>query len=429
MMPSPLKIPGRGPGSVASNFQDDATESALSAPMSSSALMLSKLKEAASLAISVTTGRKPVYGAKERNLTNIIPGFGYALMDVFENEFVNMDSISKRGTTIVEENASPFASPHKSAKKRDKSMSKDEYRKFRREQRLKQIEDFEAREQQAPEQFALVKIKTSIGKHPVINYLSPFTNDEVVEAKKHLINHWRRDPSKPTVRALSPSKKPGQPQFKIDLTEAKDEDPTAEKQDDAVPADDKSTKAANEVLLPKTRGAGGIWLAQDDFPCAFQHIIVYHNVNKYSHCELHQDIWENAAEPYLANEKEIYVKLELDQEAVDSLKAAQQEARMIGVQPTRKPAEEGDAAEESKDPTTPTEAGNFQAHKTSDTHSLPGELTHPVPLLDKILIGYAPYPTNKPHGTLPRYQTRFRQVDCEIEGAAEKDLPLVERNF
>lgn len=245
MMPSPLKI--KGPGSV-SNYapEDDATESALSAPMSSSALMLSKLKEAASLAISVTTGRKPVYGAKERNLTNIIPGFGYALMDVFENEFVDMDSISKRGsTTIVEENASPFASPHKSAKKRDKSMSKDEYRKYRREQRLKQIEDFEAREQLPPEQFALVKVKTSIGKHPVINYLSPFTNDEIVDAKKHLINHWRRDPNKPTVRALSPSKKPGQPSFKIDLTEAKPVDDQAEKQDDAVPAEDKSAKASN----------------------------------------------------------------------------------------------------------------------------------------------------------------------------------------
>ena len=134
------------------------------------------------------------------------------------------------------------------------------------------------------------------------------------------------------------------------MTEAKDED-AVEKQDDAVPADDKSANGANvnETLLPKTRGAGGIWLTQDDFPSAFQHIIVYHNVKKYSHFELHQDVWENATEPYLANEKEIYVKLELVQEAVDSLKAAQQETRMIGVQRPQKPPEEGDAAEESKE--------------------------------------------------------------------------------
>ena len=134
-MPSPLKL--GGPGSVSNYHVPDDDESAVSGCASSSALMLSKLKEAASLAISVTTGRKPVYGAKQRDLTNIIPGFGYALMDVFENEFVDMDGISKRNSTIIEENASPFASPHKSPKKRDKSMSKDEYRRFRREQRLK----------------------------------------------------------------------------------------------------------------------------------------------------------------------------------------------------------------------------------------------------------------------------------------------------
>ena len=57
--------------------------------------MLRKLKDAASLAISVTTGRKPAFGAKEKSLTNIIPGFGYALMDVFENEFVDMSTITK----------------------------------------------------------------------------------------------------------------------------------------------------------------------------------------------------------------------------------------------------------------------------------------------------------------------------------------------
>lgn len=62
---------------------------------SSSKMMLNKLKDAASLAISVTTGRKPAFAMKEKSLTNIIPGFGYALVDQFENEFVDMESISK----------------------------------------------------------------------------------------------------------------------------------------------------------------------------------------------------------------------------------------------------------------------------------------------------------------------------------------------
>lgn len=82
-----------GPGSFEETMSEP--DSATSFP-SSSKMMLRKLKEAASLAISVTTGKKPQFGFKERNLTNIIPGFGYALMDVFENEFVDMDSISRQ---------------------------------------------------------------------------------------------------------------------------------------------------------------------------------------------------------------------------------------------------------------------------------------------------------------------------------------------
>ena len=174
--------------------------------------MLTKLKDAASLAISVTTGRKPSFGAKEKSLTNIIPGFGYALMDVFENEFVEMESIQKSNTQIVEENLSPFASPNKSRSKRDKSIGKDEHKKQRKEQRRKEMEEYEKKESQPPPQYQFVKIKTSIGKHPVINYLSTFTNDEIQEGKKHKINKWRRDPSKPVVlpynnRSPSPNKK------------------------------------------------------------------------------------------------------------------------------------------------------------------------------------------------------------------------------
>jgi hypothetical protein len=168
---------------------------------SSSKIMLNKLKDAASLAISVTTGRKPAFGVKEKSLTNIIPGFGYALMDVFENEFVEMESIQKLGNKqqIEEENSSPFASPSKSRAKRDKSVGKDENKKNRKEQKKKDMEEYELKERTAPTQYAFVKIKTSIGKHPVINYLSTFTNDEIQEGKKHLINKWRRDPSKAVV--------------------------------------------------------------------------------------------------------------------------------------------------------------------------------------------------------------------------------------
>ena len=73
--------------------------------------MLSKLKNAASMAISVTTGRKLTI-KKNANASNIIPGFGYALMDIFENDFVDMDSIVK-AKDVIEEVKSPFKSPTK----------------------------------------------------------------------------------------------------------------------------------------------------------------------------------------------------------------------------------------------------------------------------------------------------------------------------
>ena len=96
---------------------------------------------------------------------------------------------------------------------------------MRREQRKKEQEEREKKEKEPPQQYAFVKIKTSIGKHPVINYLSTFTNDEIQEGKKHLVNRWRRDPSKPLVQPYrSPSpKKTGAGdanRFKIDINEA-----------------------------------------------------------------------------------------------------------------------------------------------------------------------------------------------------------------
>ena len=54
--------------------------------------MLGKLKNISSMAISVTTGKK-LQIKKNPLQSNVIPGFGYALMDIFENQYVDMESI------------------------------------------------------------------------------------------------------------------------------------------------------------------------------------------------------------------------------------------------------------------------------------------------------------------------------------------------
>jgi hypothetical protein len=383
--------------------------------------MLRKFKEAASLAISVTTGRKPSFGPKEKSLTNIIPGFGYALMDVFENEFVDMASISKSGAQIAEEQASPFASPAKSRGKRDKSVSKEDHRRQRREQRRKEQEERDRRELEPPTQHAFVKIKTSIGKHPVIDYLSTFTNDEITEGKKHLLNHWRRDPSKPVLqpnRSASPGKRgAGEAgSFKIDVNEAKRGLAATQQQDAAEPrASAGGGEASSEVLLPRVRAPGGIWLAQTDFPHAFQHVIVYRNPKKYSHLEVHQDIWENGAEPYVSNLSEVYIKLELDPEAIERVRQDERVYARIGIQG----AQGGQADETARQQPGGEEAkgdeGALTGRAGEDGQLLPGERPKAPAEHDDILLACAPYPSNKAVDVLPRYLTRVRQVNCSTE--------------
>lgn len=53
--------------------------------VTSSGRMLNRLRDAATMAISVTTGRKLNIASKSSSSSNVITGFGYALMDIFEN--------------------------------------------------------------------------------------------------------------------------------------------------------------------------------------------------------------------------------------------------------------------------------------------------------------------------------------------------------
>lgn len=51
-------------------------------------------------------------------------------------------------------------------------------------------------------------------------------------------------------------------------------------------------------------------------------MIVYHNINKFENKEFYQDIWSDAQTPYLSNEKDIYLKMTVDPEAVEKAKQA-----------------------------------------------------------------------------------------------------------
>lgn len=266
------------------------------------------------MAISVTTGKK-LSISKTSNNTNVITGYGYALMDVFENQFVDMDSIVKKKIEIVEVK-SPFLSPAR--KRRDKTMSKDEQKKKRREEKKREQEEKERREREPPKQYSLIKIKTSVGRYPVMNYLSQFTADEIAEAKRCLLNHMRR-PLEPEIMISPTSTTKHQRMagehgaFHLNVQAL---DNNAQNQSQQQLEEVKQEEEKKPLIEPMTRAAGGVWIASSDFPHSFQHLIVYHNINKFTHIQKYQEKWIDVNQPYLSNEKDIVLKLEIDEEAI-----------------------------------------------------------------------------------------------------------------
>ena len=65
---------------------------------------------------------------------------------------------------------------------------------MRKEERRLALEEFERREREAPKQHSLLQIKTAVTRYPTINYVQPFTNEEIMEGKKCLLNHIKRTP-------------------------------------------------------------------------------------------------------------------------------------------------------------------------------------------------------------------------------------------
>lgn len=181
------------------------------------------------MAISVTTGNK-LDIKKNPYASNIIPGFGYSVLDVFENQYVDMESIAQ--TKIVEEESkSPFKSPQKSRRQTEafgltiKEATSEGYspvKSFRGSSPTKSMRRvtskerrafYEEQEQLPPKQYQLIQVKTAVTRYPAINCVSPFTNEEIMEGKRCLLNHYKRTPEAQQRRRtmianqLSPSKR------------------------------------------------------------------------------------------------------------------------------------------------------------------------------------------------------------------------------
>lgn len=86
------------------------------------------------------------------------------------------------------------------------------------------------------------------------------------------------------------------------------------------------------------RANGGVWIHSSDIPHAFQHLIVYHNLSTFKKTEVYSDIWQVQDQPYIANEKDIYIKMTVDEELFSQYKsehkiaATQTYDKVFGVQ-------------------------------------------------------------------------------------------------
>ena len=81
-------------------------------------------------------------------------------------------------------------------------QSREDLRKARREERKAALEEFERKEREAPKQYQLLQIKTAVTRYPTINYIQPFTNEEILEGKKCLLNHLKRTPEAEAARQV-----------------------------------------------------------------------------------------------------------------------------------------------------------------------------------------------------------------------------------
>jgi hypothetical protein len=113
---------------------------------------------------------------------------------------------------------------------------------------------------------------------------------------------------------------------------------------------------------------------------------VYHNLKSFQHCEYYNELWTNPTQFFANNEKDIYIRLDLNEDSFAKWKEANK------IEPSRTLAD----LVAGKRPEPLEEAKRW-----------PGEVDPIPPNPDQLLLAFAPFPTKKPYPVIPRYFTRF----------------------
>lgn len=284
------------------NQEDKAGSEAAdpNAPGLSGSRALLRYKRLSNMAISVTTGKK-FKDCKERP-TNVVKGFGYALMDSFENEGFDMTySIREDYDMYIEKNS--IYSVEKKRKRR--AIATDDQKK-----RVKDSDTMSRRSSRISHRqlrkFQFVKVKSSVVKIPAINAVCPFTNEEITMAKKCIINKLERRPDYDKKRFDQESKKGEQEVKEISNTNEKHE----KEEKNSEMSKQEEGEEENQVFIdPKPRATGGLWMDVNDMVHSFQYLLIFHNPTSYASKVCHQDLWKNSNEFFIPNENKICLKV------------------------------------------------------------------------------------------------------------------------
>ena len=304
---SPKKMIGVGPSGLLSSGQRN----------------LLKMRKYANMALSVTSGKK-LNDSKDKP-SYVIGGFGYSMLDIFENDNFDMTYVVKEDKDLIEEARSPY-SPKKKGKKRaafkdnpnEKKGGKDNQSLWDSSSR------YSIKSKRPIKKYQFIKIKTSAANFPILNFVCPFSQDEIKLAKKCILNkqekpadydqrfslflqeikraHTKVEPKQENVKEVNKSNEI----TKENISEiSKNEDNELNEEDKKEEEEEKE-----KVLLePKTRSPGGLWMEAMDFPTCFQYVLAYYNPRMFKSKSILNDLWSNSNECFIPNFQQHYLEI------------------------------------------------------------------------------------------------------------------------
>jgi len=227
--------------------------------------------------------------------TNVIPGFAYSVVDLFENENFNMVYVLKRTENDLKLRQDYLNLQKVNLNKMTKE-EKLEHRKIKKELKEKIFEEdnkrFELIKRPAIH-YKLLKIRSSVGKAANLNFSCPFDQDDISLAKKCILNRLSKPPNYDMY------------DLKMDDKSVSSAQVVLETHTKVLPLDDFSR--FENAKEPLKRGPGGAWVTNKDFESCFQYIQIFHDPTKYKYKESHSILARPEEELINYDDKEVLV--------------------------------------------------------------------------------------------------------------------------